>query len=259
MIDTIHRVKEFLSYQQRAKTKYYIHSPFVYQFYLKVLEGGANSKLQHIKELHHRFLQTYDKISIKDMGAVPGTKEKLISNLASQSSMPEKYGKVLFNLIQYFKPRTIIELGTCLGIGTSYMATADPAARIITIEGSKSLSDYATQNFNALKLLNIDQLTGDFDEKLPEALADIDHIDLAFIDGNHRYQPTLRYFHLLMQKANDRTILIFDDIYWSREMTEAWLEIKKDSRVSLTIDIYRFGIVFLQKEKLAKEDFILRY
>jgi hypothetical protein len=42
-------------------------------------------------------------------------------------------------------------------------------------------------------------------------------------------------------------------------MTQAWAEIKKDPRITLTLDIYRFGIAFMHREKLAMEDFILRY
>lgn len=259
MIDTIHKVKEFLSYQQRAQTKYYIHSPFVYQFYLNVLEAKASDSLQTIKNLHQKLNQIYDKISVNDMGASPGTKEKMVSDLASKASMPPKYGKVLFHLVQYFTPHTIIELGTCLGIGTAYIASALPSARVTTIEGSQSIADLASQNFNKLHLNNIDQLVGNFDDVLPGLLKQIDKVDLAFIDGNHRYEPTLRYFNLLLSKSHEKTILVFDDIYWSEEMTRAWLEIKKDPRVSLTIDIHRLGLVFLHKDKLAKEDFTLRY
>jgi predicted O-methyltransferase YrrM len=259
MTDTIHRIKEFLSYQQRAQTKYYIHSPFVYQFYLNILEGNASNNLQSITALRKRLLQTYDKVSINDMGAVPSNKEKIVSDLAARASVPEKYGKVLFCLVQYFSPRTIIELGTCLGIGAAYMAIAGPSTRIITIEGSRELSDRASQNFDDLNLNNIEQVTGNFNEKLPEVLKALDTIDMAFIDGNHRYEPTMRYFNLLMDKANEKTVLIFDDIYWSKEMTEAWTTIKKDPRITLTIDIYRFGIAFMHRDKLAKEDFLLRY
>jgi predicted O-methyltransferase YrrM len=259
MIDTIHRLKEFLSYQQRAQTKYYIHSPFVYQFYLNVLEGDVSDEVKDIRSLRRQLLRNYNKISVNDMGAAPGTKEKIISNLSSKASMPEKYGNVLWRLIHYFSPHTIIELGSCLGIGTAYMAAANPSSRIMTIEGSQSLTDIAEQNFNKLHFNNINQITGNFDDKLPEVLKQIDKLDFAFIDGNHRYEPTLRYFHMLMEKSHEKTILVFDDIYWSKEMTEAWMVIKKDPRISLTIDIHRFGIAFMQKDKLAKEDFILRY
>ena len=259
MTYTIHRLKEFLSYQQKAQTKYYIHSPFVYQFYLNILESNAANPLQNITMLRKRLLQTYDKILINDMGAAPGPKEKMISSLAAGASVPEKYGKVLYHLVQYFSPHSIIELGTCLGIGTAYMASAKPSARVITIEGSPELSDTAAINFKELKFNNIDQVTGSFDDNLPIVLSGIETIDMAFIDGNHRYEPTMKYFNLLMGKANENSVFVFDDIYWSPEMTKAWSEIKKDPRITLTIDIYRFGIVFMHREKLAKEDFVLRY
>ena len=259
MTYTIHRSIEFLRYQQKAQTKYYIHSPFVYQFYLNILEGNAANHLQNITILRKRLLQTYDKILINDMGAAAGPKEKMISSLAASASVPEKYGKVLFKLVRYFSPHTIIELGTCLGVGTAYLASARPSAKIITIEGSRELSNIAGVNFKELKFNNIEQEIGNFNEKLPEVLAGINAVEMAFIDGNHRYQPTLNYFNLLMEKANENTILVFDDIYWSPEMTRAWTEIKKDPRITLTIDIYRFGIAFMHREKLAKEDFVLRY
>jgi predicted O-methyltransferase YrrM len=260
MIHTIHRLREFLSYQQRAQTKYYIHSPFVYQFYLNILEGNRSSEaVQKVKSLHKRLLQNYDKILIDDMGATPGAKEKMVSHIAATASMPHKYGMVLYNLAHYFSPQNIIELGTCLGLGTAYLASANPSASVITIEGSTALADLAGQNFNETGLKNIVQLIGNFDEKLPEVLTNLAAVGMAFIDGNHRYEPTLRYFNQLMAKAQEGTILVFDDIYWSPEMTEAWQVVKLDPRISLTIDIYRFGIAFIQKDKLAKEDFTLRY
>jgi predicted O-methyltransferase YrrM len=259
MINTIHRLKEFLKYQQSAKTKYYLHSPFVYQFYLHVLEGSTNTEIQNINKLRKRLLQTYDKIVIEDMGAAPGSKEKRVSDICAKASMPDKYGKVLYRLVDYVKPDTILELGTCLGLGTAYLASADPTIPVTTIEGSKALSEYAKSNFKQLRINNIRQVQGSFEEQLPELLNGIPKVGMAFIDGNHRYEPTMKYFDLLMQKSHQGTILVFDDIYWSKEMTQAWNEIKLDPRITLTIDIYRFGIAFINREKLAKEDFILRY
>lgn len=259
MIHTLHRLSEFLKYQKRAKTKYYLHSPFVYQFYLQVLEGGTTTETAKIKTLRRKLLQTYDKIRIDDMGATPGSRELLVSSIAQTASMPERYGKVLFRLTKMQKPVTILEMGTCLGIGTSYMALAAPDAKVITMEGCDDLVRTAKKNFEELAIHNTSIVKGNFDDTLTGVLADISTLDLVFIDGNHRYEPTMRYFHQLMTKTHAGSVLIFDDIYWSEEMTLAWEEIKKDNRISLTIDIYRLGIAFLQSDKLAKEDFVLRY
>ena len=143
MKNTVHRLTEFLKYQRIAKTKYYLHSPFVYQFYLDILEGHTPDELNQIYLLRKKLSQTYDKILIDDMGADPGSKGRLISGLVTQSSIPHQYGLVLYRLVKRFHPHHIIELGTCLALGTAYMAKGAPDASIRTIEGSQALKNIA--------------------------------------------------------------------------------------------------------------------
>jgi hypothetical protein len=64
---------------------------------------------------------------------------------------------------------------------------------------------------------------------------------------------------MLLPKCTANTVLIFDDIYWSKGMTDAWTTIKQNENVRLTIDIFQLGFVFFRTERLAKEDFMLRY
>ena len=52
--------------------------------------------------------------------------------------------------------------------------------------------------------------------------------------------------------------MIFDDIYWSSGMKEAWNEIKAHSDVTVTIDLFWIGLVFVRKGQ-AKENFRIRY
>jgi len=82
---------------------------------------------------------------------------------------------------------------------------------------------------------------------------------MAFIDGNHRKAPTLDYFNKIMHKTNEYSCIVFDDIHWSREMEEAWEEIKRDDRVKLSIDLFFVGIVFFRKSFLEKQDFMIRF
>jgi predicted O-methyltransferase YrrM len=152
----------------------------------------------------------------------------------------------------------ILELGTSLGLSTAYLAAAAPAAKLYTIEGSPAIAKKAKANLDDLHL-DVHLLSGNFDTVLPLLLADIPPPGLVFIDGNHRLEPTLRYFHLLMQYASRPAILIFDDIHWSAEMEQAWAEIKADPRVGVTIDLFFLGFVFLREEFKVKQDFIIRF
>ena len=84
---------------------------------------------------------------------------------------------------------------------------------------------------------------------MPKLLKEIKSFDVLYIDGNHSYEATLRYFNLVKEYIKEDTIIVFDDIYWSEGMTKAWLEIKNDSIVSHTIDLFYFGLTFFRKEK----------
>ena len=83
-------------------------------------------------------------------------------------------------------------------------------------------------------------------------------LDFAFIDGNHTYEATIANFNTLLSIAHNDTVFVFDDIHWSAGMQKAWDEIAGHERVTVSIDLFRIGIVFLKKE-LSKQKFVIRY
>ena len=159
----------------------------------------------------------------------------------------------------YFNPDTILEMGTCFGITASYLAMSMPNQTLVTMEGAPAIAKEAQATFDLLHLKNIQIVEGDFATSLPAYLNSITHIGMVYIDGNHRYVPTMEYFKLLLSKVNEHSVLIFDDIYWSSEMEKAWTEIKKQKEVTLTIDLFYIGIVFFRKENKEKQHFTISY
>ncbi len=59
---------------------------------------------------------------------------------------------------------------------------------------------------------------------------------------------------MALSKATNDSVFVFDDIYWSVGMTRAWNEIKKDPKVTLSIDAFYFGFVFFKTEVKEKVD-----
>lgn len=196
-----------------------------------------------------------------DLGAgshVQNKTSKSIKEVVNSAAKPPKYAQLLFRLVDHFQPATILELGTSLGISSAYMAIANSKSKVTTIEGCEKIASVAKQNFKKSGLKNIEQIVGNFDEVLPEILKKTERLDFVFFDGNHRKEPTLNYFKQCLEKAVESSVFIFDDIYWSAEMKEAWQEIKKNERVTVSIDLFYMGIVFFRKEQV-KEHFIIRY
>lgn len=256
------QIKKYLQFKTKAVSKHKVHSPFVFDFICNVLENKENyyAYLQ-IEQVRSHLQKDKKSIHVEDLGA-GSKKSKLanrqISEIARHSIVNEKYGKMLFRLVDYFQPQTIIELGTSLGLSGAYLSKANSKAKIFTIEGSKEVAAVAKQTFSMLKLENVYPLVGNFDEVLPELVNKLGNIDLVYFDGNHQKEPTLNYFHQCLRKAGEHTIFIFDDIHWSDDMEEAWNEIRKDKRVSLSIDLFRMGIVFFKKE-MPKQHFTLKF
>ena len=145
-----------------------------------------------------------------------------------------------------------MDLGANIGYITLLMAElVGPNGRIYAIEPDPS-------NFELLKAGNIKPYVGSFDEKLPEILNEIDVLNFVYFDGNHKKEASLKYFNQCIEKINNNTIFVFDDIHWSRDMEEAWKEIKQNPKVKLTIDLFCYGLVFFKKE-LSKQDFIVKF
>jgi predicted O-methyltransferase YrrM len=240
-----------------------MHSPFVFQFILNVLNNkqGYVAPLE-IEKLREALLRQKERLVIEDFGAgsrISKTKERSIGELAKAALKPKKYSQLLYRLVKYYEPKTVLELGTSLGTTTAYLAKAAPDATIITIEGSEAIRQVALSNFKKLGIENIESLQGNFDDVLPTVIANLSTIGLAYIDGNHRYQPTMDYFHQLLAKAHNDTILVFDDIHWSAEMEQAWKEIQQHPSVQCTIDIFFLGFVFFRKEFKTKQHFSIRF
>jgi predicted O-methyltransferase YrrM len=207
-------------------------------------------------------LSNYNTIEIEDFGAgsrVAKTNTRKISAVAKGSLKPAKYSQLLFRMIDFYAPKQIIELGTSLGITTAYLASANPAARVTTFEGSTAVAQIAGQNHQLLGLANIDLIEGNFDTQLPKWLEQHKSIDFAFIDGNHAFKPTMAYFEALLDVVHENSILVFDDIHWSTEMEQAWAQISVHPRVTLAIDLFFIGIVFFRKEFAQKQQVSIRF
>lgn len=130
---------------------------------------------------------------------------------------------------------------------------------VYTCEGAGSIATIAQNTFDQLQLKNIQLIKGNFSKTLPLLFSKINKVELAFVDGNHRKEPTLHYFRQLLENSSHSATLIFDDIHWSIEMEAAWSEIQQDPAVTLTIDLFFIGLVFVNPEFKVKQHFTIRF
>ncbi len=265
MYSTLQISWRYLQYWFKSANKngHGIHSPFVYELIERVLTDDRTFYIfPLIEDARNRLYLDDDVLNIIDFGAgskVNDSNKRAVSDIAKSALKSPKFGQLLFRLVNHFNANSILELGTSLGITTSYLAAANPHAKLVTLEGAPEIALKAKQHFQHIGLHNIEQVVGNFDHTLTSVLQEMKSLDFVFIDGNHRLEPTLRYFNQMKPYLHEHSILIFDDIHWSKEMEQAWLKIQQDDQVTLTIDLFFIGLVFFRKEQKEKQHFIVQF
>ncbi len=262
LTEKIRIVKKYIQFYFKTKNKHCIHSPFVYDFYINVLKPQNKCTIErykYINTLRKSLYSSDNSKSTEDIGASSKTTDlnKSLEKKIKNISQTRKGGIVLSRLTEFSKAKTIIELGTGGGIGTLYLREGNQDANIYTIEGNDIIAAQAKSLFEVAQAKNIHLIHGIFEDVLPDLLNSVEKVDLVFIDGDHTKDGTLKYFNMLLPYIHEHTVLVFHDIYWSDDMEAAWKEISNHLEVSLSIDVFYFGIALFSK-RYQKEHYRIR-
>jgi hypothetical protein len=254
--DKFFQAKAYLSYWLDAVDEHSLHSPFYFDFYTRVVKKNkTGTPIERAEKLRAQLLKDQRFLNDPDPGSGSSTKRP-ISVIAQNSLSPVSISSLYNDMIDYFKARKVIELGTSFGINTLYLASKKERS-VTTFEGSRQVAEIARLTFEFSESKNIEMIEGNIDVTLKRYLQSIRKFDLVLMDANHRYEPTLRYFNLLMPKLHDSTVIIIDDIHYSAEMHEAWNELKNHKLVYGSADLFRCGVLFFDPS-LNKQHVILQ-
>ncbi|MBC7693964.1 MAG: class I SAM-dependent methyltransferase [Burkholderiales bacterium] len=257
------RILKYLNYRLTAYSEHDLHSPFLYNFYMELIKNEFPfGDFEELNTIRKKIIKDSTVINYKDLGA--GSKKlssdkRLVKQITMHGIAQKKQAEFLYRLLNKFMPATVVELGTSIGLSTLYFSKASPRSDIYTIEGCLDLVEFSKKLFIEQQARNIQNISGHFDTAFPKLLQSLNHLDFLYIDGNHAYEPTMRYFTLALEKKNTNSIFVFDDIYWSAGMQQAWKEISAHPDVMLSLDLFYFGIVFFRTEQKNKEHFVLKF
>lgn len=253
------QVRSYLQFLSKSTNEHGIHSPFVFDLVTKCFYDRFDyPEYKILKSYRKSLLQNHKTITVTDFGAgsrVFKSNERKVSDIAKNAGISAKRAELLFRISRYFKPETILEIGTSLGLATSALALGNSSAKVTSLEGCANTASEAKQQLGKSGISNVEITVDEFESTL-NLLSD-KKFDLIYFDGNHQKDATLRYFEMLLQTASNDSVWIFDDIHWSEGMTEAWETIKKHPKVTVSVDTFQWGFVFFRKEQ-EKEDFVIR-
>ena len=253
------QLKSYLKFLWNSQNAHGLHSPFVFAlatqcFYSREMDSDYSV----LENYRHQLLQNHDVFEVTDFGAgskVFKSNRRAVSKIAKTAGISKKRAQMLFRVVRYFKPENTLEIGTSLGLATAAMALGNPKGNITTLEGCPQTAAVAQKQFQQFGLGNVKLVIGEFQQYLNQDQSKTKN--LVYFDGNHQKEATLQYFEQLLSTVNNDSVWIFDDIHWSKEMEQAWETIKKNPKVTATIDTFQWGFVFFRQEQ-QKEHFVVR-
>lgn len=257
---TLGMTMRYLQFRRRCKPKhgYGVHSPFVFDLLMQVIEPDPRmAPFEPIERYRYTLKHSAERIHRQP---IDGVMEPSIAlrRLAQHVAIPPHMGRLLYRLCLYAQPKNIVELGTSVGISTLYMAAAAPSCPIHTIEAEPNVLSIAQKQFKHLGYNNIHTHQGTFAQQLPPLLDEVPSVGIALIDGHHHGPAVVGYTEQLINKASPSTIIVLDDIRWSRSMETAWQHLCAHPDVRLSIDLFRCGLL-LFRQGMAKQHFALRF
>lgn len=254
----LHSIKSYIQFLWHSKNQHGVHSPFVFDLVTKCFyDKKTKPEYSILKNYRNSLLQNKNTIEVTDFGAgskVFKSDTRQISKIAQTAGITTQRAALLYRVVRYFEPSAILEIGTSLGLATAALSLGNKTAEITTLEGCKNTSAIAKNQFEAFDFKNIHTVTTEFSDYLGAGNRDW---KLIYFDGNHSKEATLAYFDLLLPGITNDSVWIFDDIHWSEDMEEAWETIKKNPKVTVTIDTFQWGFVFFRAEQ-KKEHFVIR-
>lgn len=250
----LYRLTSWLKHQLTARHTggHGVHSPYLFEW-VRMVMGDKNSYYvwDEIEEIRQEMLKDTRELEFVDYGSGAQRKgeqsSRRVCDLAKNSLARRKDAQLLARLVGWLgkngeKGLIVVELGTSLGVTTAYMAAMDSRNKVVTCEGCPAVAEVARENWENLGLKNVECRVGEID--VVGLCSDLPRVDVVFMDANHTYDATLRYFDVLASHVHEKTVIVVDDIHYNAEMQKAWQVICADERVTSTMDLYRMGLVF---------------
>ncbi len=257
----LHQIKSYLQFHCNATNQHGVHSPFVFALVTQCFYDKLRKpEYAALKSYRNALLENKNTIEVTDFGAgsrVFKSSTRAINRIAKNAGITKKRAELLFRITQYFKPESILEIGTSLGLATAALSLGNRNAKVTTLEGCPETAKIAQQQFQKFQFQNIQSEVTEFSIFLNNQQPTTNKDHLIYFDGNHSEKATLQYFELLLPTITNDSVWIFDDIHWSVDMEAAWEIIKSHPKVTVTVDTFQWGLVFFRSEQ-EKQHFTIR-
>ena len=221
-------ISSWLKYLWHRKSKYTIHSPFVFDFVTKVLNDNGSNR-------------DYD--TILRIGRLLDKKKHI-------SYAKRKRSRLLYRVIRHYEPDSVVSFGSITALNATALAMGHLQTRVYLEQSEDFL-----ETLNSMGVINVNLIQpSEFDSERFRRL----NTGFVFFGRDSFEEDTWDYLVDCLSYKTVDSVFIFEGIHHNRDIEDAWEEIKANEDVSVTFDLYSIGMVFF-REGIEKQDFVLKF
>ncbi len=221
-------ISSWLKYLWHRKSKYTIHSPFVFDFVTKVLNDNGSNR-------------DYD--TILRIGRLLDKKKHI-------SYAKRKRSRLLYRVIKHYEPDSVVSFGSITALNATALAMGHLQTRVYLEQSEDFL-----ETLNLMGVINVNLIQpSEFDSDRFRRL----NTSFVFFGRDSFEEDTWDYLVDCLSYKTVDSVFIFEGIHHNRDIEDAWEEIKANEDVSVTFDLYSIGMVFF-REGIEKQDFVLKF
>lgn len=221
-------ISSWLKYLWHRKSKYTIHSPFVFDFVTKVLNDNGSNR-------------DYD--TILRIGRLLDKKKHI-------SYAKRKRSRLLYRVIRHYEPDSVVSFGSITALNATALAMGHLQTRVYLEQSEDFL-----ETLNLMGVINVNLIQpSEFDSERFRRL----NTSFVFFGRDSFEEDTWDYLVDCLSYKTVDSVFIFEGIHHNRDIEDAWEEIKANEDVSVTFDLYSIGMVFF-REGIEKQDFVLKF
>ena len=219
---------------------YGVHSPFVFDLITNVIEDKSAYYAYHDISLIRKQL-TQNNTFIHCKG-----KRITVKKAVQRDGISQKEGEFLFRLTNHYKPRSILAIGSSLGLTPLYLGKYDSTAHCITLESEPDFAEMATHLLSKETNPSLQIRTGAYHESVSDAISQLKQIDCIFADKNVRISDLDVFFNHCLSFIHDHTFCVLAGIRSSSEKYRYWKQLSQHPQITVAVDLFQMGLLFFQ-------------
>lgn len=223
----------------RYRKGFGVHSPFAFTLITRVIDERGGFYCYYDVELIRR------QLVYQGFPAVRG-------------EIKRSHGQLLFRIVNYFKPKHLLQIGSPAGIATLYLTSYASDIQCIALEADSESAQKTYWCVRKYQHAPVQILAGDYHQTLPQALQQLKTLDFVFFQTASRKGENRAWVEEALKHIHPDSVFFFEGIRANAEMRQLWKELCLRPEVVLSFDLYNVGLLFFNP-RFHKQNYIVYF